>query len=77
MNNCGAMLLQYDLNRFIYTKYISYFQVGAQTGHKVTLVDVSQDVLDKVRPIPTTAVELYLIAQCVTYARLYIFSIIL
>ena len=22
-------------------------QVGAQTGHKVTLVDVSQDVLDK------------------------------
>ena len=24
------------------------FQVGAQTGHKVTIVDISQDVLDKV-----------------------------
>ena len=34
------------------------FQVGAQTGHKVTLVDVSQDVLDKVSTIPPTTPEL-------------------
>ena len=26
---------------------MSFFQVAAQTGHKVTLVDISQDVLDK------------------------------
>ena len=32
-------------------------KVGAQTGHKVTLVDVSQDVLDKVRPSTSIAVE--------------------
>merc|ERR1712242_231442 len=33
-----------DLKKKLFT---GIAQVGAQTGHKVTLVDVSQDVLDK------------------------------
>jgi 3-hydroxyacyl-CoA dehydrogenase len=35
------------LDEFKIVELSPSFQVGAQTGHNVTLVDISQDVLDK------------------------------